>query len=195
MAAGSTLYFIRHGETDWNAEHRLQGQIDIPLNALGRRQAQRNGRMLREVVPDLGVVDFVSSPLMRAAETMRIARETAGLEPSLFYTDERLKEVHFGAWEGWRWLDLPAQDPTGYADRTANAFTWRPRGGESYQDLMARTVDWLSTIERDTVVVSHGGGSRVLKGHLYRLDPDDVPDLKVPQDRILLLRPTGMDWI
>jgi probable phosphoglycerate mutase len=195
MAGGPTLYFIRHGETDWNAENRLQGQTDIPLNEVGRRQAVRNGRMLREIVPNLSAFDFVASPLSRAAETMRIARGEAGLEPSAFSTDDRLKEVHFGAWEGWRWIDLPTHDPVGYAARMANAFTWRPSGGESYQDLMLRAVDWLKSIERETVVVSHGGVSRVLRGYLYGLDPEELPDLKVPQDKILLLRRTGMEWL
>ena len=59
------VYFVRHGQTDWNAEHRLQGQADVPLNALGRAQAERNGRRLAELIADPTGFDFVASPLYR----------------------------------------------------------------------------------------------------------------------------------
>jgi broad specificity phosphatase PhoE len=195
MIGGATVYFIRHGETDWNAEHRLQGQIDIPLNDTGRRQARRNGQVLRDVLAHPGGVDFVASPLERATETMRIVREALDLEPAGYRTDDRLKEVNFGDWEGLRWADLLSRDPRGYEERMAGPFAWRPHNGESYEDLSARARGWLQTVERETVVVSHGGISRVLRGLLYDLVPDDIPNLSVPQDKVLVLRATDMAWL
>src|ERR1700759_3292190 len=100
-----TVYFIRHGETDWNREKRLQGQHDIPLNSLGRVQAARSGELLRELAKRDGRAfadyDFVSSPLSRARETMELIRESAGLDTATYRTDARLMEMSFGRWEGF----------------------------------------------------------------------------------------------
>ena len=195
MRPGLTLFFVRHGETDWNAAHRLQGQIDVPLNDTGRTQAARNGRVLKKLIGSLDAVDFVASPLARARETMEIIRAELGLAPDDFRVEGRLKEINFGHWEGHYWSELPALDAAGYADREANPFHWRPSGGESYADLARRTLAWLRDVDRDTVVVSHGGVSRTLRGHILKLDPREVPFLKVPQDRVLRLRSEGIEWL
>src|SRR5712671_6516449 len=85
------LYFLRHGETDWNAERRLQGQHDIPLNALGCDQAARCGQILAAEFSRIGrsadSFDFVASPLSRARATMEIARAVLGLDVSAYRTD------------------------------------------------------------------------------------------------------------
>ena len=190
-----TIYFIRHGETDWNAESRYQGQADIPLNDKGRAQARRNGERLRQLLPKIAEADFIASPLGRARETMEIIRSALGLEPSQFRLEERIKEAHYGDWQGTLLADLAHIDAEGMKARTNDPFRWRPRGGESYEELMERTVPWLEGVSRDTVVVSHGGVSRVLRGHLLKLEPTTVPLLDVPQDRVLILRRDGIDWL
>ncbi len=195
MRADVTIYFIRHGETDWNAEARYQGQADVPMNETGRRQARRNGEILRQLLPEIAKADFVASPLARARETMRIVRDTLGLDPDAFHIDERLKEAHYGDWQGTLLADLPRVDAAGIEARTRDPFRWRPQGGESYEDLTARTLPWLSAIARDTVVVSHGGVSRVLRGHILGLDVATVPRLEVPQDRVLVLRRDRITWL
>ena len=195
MRTGVTIYFIRHGETDWNAQSRYQGQADVPMNETGRAQARRNGEALRALVPEIGGVHYVASPLLRARETMEILRTEMGLEPRDYALDERLKEIHYGHWQGIFANDLPQIDAPGIAERSRDTFRWRPKGGESYEDLMVRSVDWLGDVTADTVVAGHGGVSRVLRGHLYGLDAALVPELPVPQDRILVLRRDGMEWI
>lgn len=195
MRAGVTIYFIRHGETDWNAEARYQGQADIPMNATGRAQAQRNGEVLRGLLPAIARCRFIASPLSRARATMEIVRNAMGLAPQAYDLDDRLKEINYGAWQGVFAADLPAVDAEGLAARTKDTFHWRPRGGESYADLTARAVEWLGEIEEDSVVAAHGGISRVLRGHLYGIETAAVPELPVPQDRILVLRRDGMEWI
>jgi probable phosphoglycerate mutase len=126
---------------------------------------------------------------------MEIARAAMGLDPSAYALDDRLKEIHYGHWQGTFAADLPEVDAAGVQARALDTFRWRPRGGESYQDLMARAVAWLGEVDRDTVVSAHGGISRVLRGHLYGVDPADIPQLPVPQDRILILRREGMEWL
>ena len=194
MRGDRTIYFVRHGETDWNAARRLQGQTDISLNATGRLQAARNGRTLKEIISDFSALDFVASPLSRTRETMEIVCTEIGLEQPRFRTDERLMEINFGLWEGFSWTELPDRDPEGHRARLADAFGWRPRGGESYRDLSERIVAWFESIETDAIVVSHGGVSRVLRGHLLGIDPAEVPHLSVPQDKVLVLRRGHMAW-
>ncbi len=195
MRPDVTIYFIRHGETEWNAEARYQGQADIPMNARGRAQAKRNGETLRPLLPKIANADYVASLLARARETMQIVRTVLGLPPDDFRIDDRLNEAHYGNWQGTLAADLPRVDAEGIRARTRDPFRWRPHGGESYEDLMARAVPWLDATERDTVVVSHGGVSRVLRGHILGLDLKSVPLLDVPQDRVLVLRHDSIDWL
>jgi broad specificity phosphatase PhoE len=195
MRPDVTIYFIRHGETEWNAEARYQGQADIPMNTRGREQARCNGLSLRPLLPKIAQADYVASPLARARETMQIVRTVLDLPPDDFRIDDRLKEAHYGDWQGTLAADLPRVDAEGLLARTRDPYRWRPEGGESYQDLMARAVPWLQSIERDTVVVSHGGVSRVLRGYILGLDLKSVPLLDVPQDRVLLLRHDAIDWL
>src|SRR5271167_211102 len=105
-----TLYFVRHGETDWNAERRLQGRRDIPLNALGRKQAARCGELLRNLLAVSGATPrqfaFTASPLSRARETMEIVRTELGVPPRDYTTDARLAELSFGKWEGLTYKEV-----------------------------------------------------------------------------------------
>jgi broad specificity phosphatase PhoE len=195
MRSGLTLYFVRHGETDWNAERRYQGQTDVPLNERGRMQSRRNGEALRAFLPGIADADFVASPLNRAQETMQILRASLGVDPSGYRVDSRLVELSYGSWEGQLQADLPHTDPLGLADRQLDPFRWRPVGGESYADLLRRTIDWIDTLERDTVVASHGGVSRCLRAHLLGLDPATIPDLECPQDQVLVGSHSSISWV
>lgn len=192
-----TLYFLRHGETDWNRIQRYQGQTDIPLNDLGRRQAGRNGRALAAHLGDAAAgLHFTSSPLGRAVETLRIVRGELGLPPEPFERDDRLKEQHFGHWEGQLYADLPRTDPAGFAARKANPWHWTPEGGESYVMLGARVEAWLAGLERDTIAASHGNVSRVIRALVLGLtDYRAVTTLEVPQDRVLVIRDGRAEWL
>jgi probable phosphoglycerate mutase len=195
LRAGPTIYFVRHGETAWNAEARYQGQADIPLNDKGREQARANGLTLRSLLPQIAGADYVASPLSRTRETMELVRSALGLEPASYRIEERLKEAHYGSWQGTLLADLPRIDAEGLYARRRDPFRWCPPGGESYESLMARIVPWLAEVERDTVAVSHGGVSRVLRGYILGLDAATVPYLEVPQDRVLILRRGSVEWL
>lgn len=195
MKDGVTLYCVRHGQTDWNAQSRYQGQRDVPLNEAGRKQALRNGRALRELLPEIAEVDYVSSPLGRARETMHIVRRELGLDPDQFSTDDRLKEVHYGSWEGQLLATLKQTEADGLAARKADPYRFRPPDGESYADLLERMRGWVDELEADTVVTTHGGITRTLRTYLLDLDPSKILTLKVPQDRVLVIRRGLMHWM
>jgi broad specificity phosphatase PhoE len=151
--ARPVLYFVRHGQTDWNAERRLQGQHDIPLNALGREQAARCGVILRSVFERHGIsaadLDYVSSPLGRARETMELMRARLGLPPSDYRLDPRLKEMSFGRWEGHTFAELKDREAEGLAAREKDKWGFVMPGGESYEQLVVRVRDWYESVERD----------------------------------------------
>jgi probable phosphoglycerate mutase len=196
LKPGIKLYYARHGETEWNRAQRYQGQRDIPLNATGRGQALRNGRALAGALgAAAATLDYIASPLHRAQETMEIIRGALGLPVTGYRSDARLSEVHYGHWEGELWNELPARDPQGFAAREADKWGWRPRGGESYRDLSLRVAEWLAGVERDAVVVAHGGVMRVLRGLILGLEPAQILALDVPQDKVLVAEAGRTHWL
>ena len=196
LRSGITLYFVRHGETDWNRAQRYQGQRDIPLNALGREQAARNGAALHAALGSAAAsLDYVSSPLQRALETMELMRVELGLPSKGYRTDDRLREINYGHWEGELWRELPTTDPEGFAAREADKWGWRPVGGESYRELSNRVAEWLAEVERDVVVTAHGGVMRVLRGLSLKLDPAEIFQLDVPQDKVLVVQAGRTRWL
>lgn len=196
LKPGVTIYFVRHGQTDWNAVQRYQGQTDIPLNEKGRSQAARNGRALKDHFADRSSdLDYVASPLSRASETMRIMRSVLELPADDFRRDDRLREQSYGHWEGQLWSELPRIDPQGFAARQADKWGWEPQGGESYAMLSDRIAGWLADVQDDCIVASHGAVSRALRGLVLSLDRASITDLEVPQDRIMVLRRGTIEWL
>lgn len=172
------LYYIRHGETDWNVEQRLQGHRDTPLNPRGRGQASACGDILRELLVRDGraAVDctYVSSPLVRARETMRLVRTALDLEPDLYDVDNRLIEISFGEWEGLTLPEIAARSADALAARERDKWGFTPPGGESYRDVTARVAAWYATVTRDTVVTAHGGVARALVAHFNILPREEA---------------------
>ena len=196
LALGVTLYYVRHGETDWNLAQRYQGQKDIPLNATGRAQALRNGDALARLLGDAARgMDFVASPLARARETMEILRPALGLPAGGYRTDDRLREIKYGHWEGRLWNELPTTDPEEFAAREADKWGWQPKGGESFRMLSDRVAGWLGEVERDAIVATHGGVSRVLRGLVLGLQPSEIPHLEVPQHKVLVIGANRINWV
>lgn len=185
-AALPRLLFVRHGETDWNAVGRLQGQRDVPLNDRGRGQARQNGALIATRMPEAAAFDFVASPLVRARETMELVRAAMGLDPAAYRLDPVLREVSYGDWEGHTLDEIAAIAAEAYAARDRDKWGYASPNGESYADLSRRIEGWLETVERDTVVVSHGGVYRVLRGLLDGVDRLELVRLEVPQDRVYL---------
>jgi len=161
----TTLILVRHGETDWNAEHRWQGHSDTRLNAAGREQARR-------LAEELERVDAVySSDLARARETAEILAVRIGLEVRL---DPRLRERGFGAWEGLTTDEIASSFPDeqrrwragiGAGARDAEPFeAFAARVGSFVADVGPRHVD------EEVLVVAHGGTIRVVHALASGLD-------------------------
>lgn len=162
------LYIIRHGETDWNKEKRLQGRSDTELNAYGIELAQITAEALKDINFDC----IYSSPLKRAYKTAEIIRRHREIE---IKTDERLKEISFGIMEGVPMKDRPESFQKFFTD-PANYVA--PNGGESYEELVARTKDFIEdvvvtnskTMER-MLIVAHGALNKAL---MLNLNHDEI---------------------
>ena len=189
------FYFMRHGETDWNVEGRLQGQHDIPLNTVGYAQATACGEILRGLLAREGRdpkrFDYVASPLTRARKTMELVRAGLGLDTSDYRLDARLAELSFGRWEGLTFAELKrdAADVQALAAREHDKWGFRPPGGESYADLLVRVRQWQETVARDTIAVAHGGVARTLIVHFGIEPPAAAPVHSIEQGVVYQFAP------
>lgn len=183
-----TIYYIRHGETEWNADGRLQGTQDIPLNSLGRKQATDAGNILAALFARDGRSErslaFVASPLGRARSTMELVRGSLRLPPCDYAIDDRLREIGYGDWEGSTLVQMQASDPELFAKRQADKWTVSPPGGESYVEVQARVSDWYSQLTADTVAVAHGGTARALMVALGIETSGSAADLTIEQGAV-----------
>ena len=191
-----TIYYIRHGETEWNALGRLQGTQDIPLNELGRKQAAGAGAILADLLARDGrsrqSLEFVASPLGRARSTMELVRGTLSLPPGDYAIDDRLREIAYGQWEGATLAQMRALDPELFARRQAEKWTVSPPGGESYVAVQARVSDWYRELTADTVAVAHGGTARALMVALGVETPDSAADLTIEQGAVYVFGDGGL---
>jgi len=194
------LIFVRHGETAYNAENRLQGQLDIPLNARGREQARALGGTLRTLLGrEIDRLDeaqaFFASPLGRARETMEIARDAMGLTPKRYRLDPVLKELNFGVWEGLTWSEIEVKDPKGLRARCEDRWSFVPGDRESYAMLADRLSPWLGGLNENALVISHGGVARVLMALIGEIPPAKAVRAPIIQGRAIVFENGGCRWI
>ncbi|MGO8791786.1 MAG: histidine phosphatase family protein, partial [Terriglobia bacterium] len=147
------FYFIRHGETEWNAEGRFCGRTDVPLSDAGRRQARLLALRAKSILID----GLYSSPLRRALETARIIGEVMGREPVV---DERLTELNYGTWEGLTLEEIERTGPAIYQAWKRDPGSLAPPEGESGAQLVERVMPFL----RD-VALSHPAGNVMVVCH------------------------------
>ena len=187
-----TVYYIRHGETDWNVAGRLQGHRDIPLNDKGRGQARHCGDVLRDLFAKQGVdpaaLDYVSSPLCRATETMELVREGLKLPRDGFRRDAQLTELSFGDWEGSTIALLHQNDPVRIGQREHDKFHFVPPNGESYRMITERMKRWHDGLQGDAVVTAHGGTCRGLMACLGIAKPAAAPLIDIAQGVVYVFR-------
>jgi len=189
LKKGLTLYFCRHGETEANVEKRFQGHgLDTPLTRKGYKQAEEIAVILKHHAKHVKRLKYVSSPLLRARTTMEIVRARLHLTPSLYSTDQRLREINLGIWDGLTNKEARALNPALFEKREADKWNVRVPGGESYADVAERAELWLGTIKKDTFAVAHGGFTRILRGLLEGLTAKEMSDLDEPQGVVFRVR-------
>ena len=155
MPEPTRLIAIRHGETEWNVGTRLQGQMDVPLNARGQQQARRVGQALQHDAPQV----LVSSDLSRARQTAEAVAAATGLPLQL---DAGLRERHFGIWQGHTYQEVEAGWPEQSARWRRREPDFGPEGGETLQQFFDRVVASATRLARahagqTLVLVAHGG--------------------------------------
>lgn len=186
-----SVYYLRHGETVWNATKRLQGRHDSPLSPAGERQAARCAEILRDLFArearNPHELDYVSSPLGRACRTMRLVRGALGLTPEGYRTDPLLAEISFGEWEGLTLEGVRTRDAARLAIREHDKWGFLPPGGESYAQVSERMGRWHQAVARDTVVTAHGGTARALFAHLRIATPAQAPLADVDQGVVYVI--------
>jgi len=175
MLIERAFWFLRHGETDWNARNLSQGNVDVPLNEVGLAQA----RTAAEVLRTRGIRSIVTSPLSRAYDTAVIVGERIGVPLEV---EDELREVAFGVQEGQpmaEWFD----------DWVAGKFT--PEGAEPFNVLRARAVAVINqalTRPAPVLVVAHGALFRALRAEMGL-----PPNVRTPNGVPFFCEP-GMPW-
>ncbi|WP_288831439.1 histidine phosphatase family protein [uncultured Corynebacterium sp.] len=172
------LIMLRHGETQYNATKRMQGQLDTHLSEVGIEQARAAARQLEGA----GVARIVSSDLARARDTAEIVAEVLGLDVT---TDKRLRETHLGQWQGKTHAEVDSWRE-GIRAHWRNNASWAPPEGESRLDVARRArpvVDELVASYpqwegRAVLFVAHGGTISALTSNLLGLGEEQYPLLK-----------------
>ena len=178
------LYLVRHGETEWNRQRRMQGRLDSRLTPEGRAHARMHGRLLaRETVGHM-----IVSPLGRTRETAELILE--GCEVPVTY-DERLVERHCGDWEGLTIDEIADRFPEEWTARSLDPFHHRPPAGENLPDMLQRIAPLADRLHelpvRKLAIVSHGISGRVLLTHFLGLKPSEADRVRQPNDLVYRL--------
>lgn len=167
------MYFVRHGETDWNVNKKIQGSADIPLNENGRRQAEELAAQLvsRRREGDFHVARVYTSPQLRAAETAETVAEALGVDCIPL---DGLREMSMGKWEGISWNKVRAEYLQKYREWNSQRRYRKTPEGESYQDVISRAFDAIACIlereEEDVLVVTHSAVLMAVRCYM-----DDCP--------------------
>lgn len=172
MGVTPTLYLLRHGQTEWNAQGRLQGRLDSPLTDLGRLQARRQARLVARLDPDL---PCWCSTAGRAVETARIA---LGARP--FRQDARLTEIDIGNYTGMTMAELRVADPDAFAGGELDWYDRTP-GGEDFVALRARVAAFLAELEQPAILVTHGITLRMIRAVAMDLPSTRLQEMPVFQ--------------
>ncbi len=173
---------MRHGQTEWNAIKRVQGQWNSDLNETGEKQAKKNG----EFLADKSIRYLFSSPLDRTRQTSDIIKNYISLEPIY---DSRIMEWDTGHWSGFMWEEIPKNWPLEYEAWKQDPFNFSELGCESYPDMIKRAkpfVEELILLKEDTVaVVSHGIIGKVMIGLLLNHNPNEMISYRQANDTII----------
>lgn len=189
------IYLLRHGETAWNLDGRLQGQRDSALTEFGRRQAQQLGDLLAAHFHDGKLPPFQVSPLGRAQETANLLRSRFAGLPAPYLIEPRLTEVGFGDWEGQTFDEIEAE-----WDDLIDAYDdldwlFEAPGGEGYDQAVMRVESWLADQAGALIAVTHGLTAQLICTRYLGLARADVAAFTVEHGVIYHLHDGKIDTI
>jgi len=193
MSAPTRLCLVRHGETAWNAEHRVQGQLDVPLNAIGQAQALAAARVLAEERFDA----IYSSDLSRARQTAEPAAGALGLEVVL---QAGLRERHYGIFERLTYAEVKTRFPEDYARFEARDPEFAFRTGEALRDFFDRSIAAVAGIAArhpggHLLVFTHGGVLDMLYRHVTGLGISAARTFGIPNAGLNRLELQSRGWV
>lgn len=177
------IYLMRHGQTEWNLERRMQGQLNSKLTQKGEQQAVHMGKILAREVADPQNYNMFTSPLGRTMQTSELVAQNFAFAPT---KDEILMEIHAGSWSGTLWADIERDQPEAIADTNVPRMCCAP-DGESYEDLWERGKQWLDGLDGQCIVVSHGQIGFVIRAIYTGLTYPEVFKFGNRQDGVYLL--------
>jgi len=186
------LCIVRHGETAWNAEHRVQGQLDVPLNAIGQAQAVASSKVLSKEKFDA----IYSSDLSRARQT---AQETAKVLSMDIIQDKDLRERHYGIFEKLTYAEVKVRYPEDYARFEARDPEYAFRTGESLKDFSARSITVISKMANkhageSILVFTHGGVLDMLYRFITGVPMTAQRDFGIPNAGLNRVELTSAEW-
>ncbi len=182
------LYLVRHGETDWNIQNKIQGKSDTVLNETGKKQAEALAGLLKENY----TIDAVyTSPQKRALETAQVIGRGMGIEPII---KQGLEEMSLGKWEGYSWRQVRELFPEEYGIWHKNRRYQLPPEGESYQQLLDRLLESLNGIIAENtgnvLIVTHSAVIMTLMSYIYDTPFEDMArNYKIGNTKIVELNP------
>lgn len=166
------LYILRHGQTEWNTQGRMQGHHDSPLTAAGRENARVQGLLISKLAARHADLRVFASPQGRVRQTREIALHGLAAEVR---EDARLREAAAGLWQGLTEAEIEARWPERHAQhKTRLSLGLGAPGGETYDDLAARCGAFLAELTGPSVIFTHGVTLAVLRGIALGLSEDEV---------------------
>ncbi|MGH6997838.1 MAG: histidine phosphatase family protein [Phenylobacterium sp.] len=185
------IYLLRHGQTDYNRDGRLQGQTDSQLTSLGMAQVQAMANVLAEQIGDVEGWRILASPLRRTRQSVAIVARSLRLPVEI---DPALIEVGCGSWENRMYADLRVEQPEAFAGRD---WVFNSPDGERFEDVDGRVRPWLQALppegERKVIAVSHGIAGSLMRGAYLGLSQEETLGQDTPQDAIFRLAGGAVD--
>ena len=182
------LYFVRHGQTEWNAIRRMQGQWNSNLNESGKGHADTNGKLLK----GLNIDAMYVSPLDRTRQTAEIINQHVNLEPIF---DDRIMEWDTGDWSGEMYAEIPNKWPDEWRQLEADRYHFRPPNGENYPDMLARSKPFvhelLESEHSNIAIVSHGLIGKVMFSYLMGYAPPQILGIHQHNDMVFRVSVEG----
>ena len=188
----TNLCIVRHGETAWNAEGRVQGQLDVPLNEVGHAQAQAVALALRGE----RFSTIYSSDLQRVTQTAEPTARMLGLPVRL---DSRLRERHYGMFQTLKYADVKERHPEDYARFKAKDPDYDFRTGESLRTFHARSVECLADLAarhpgESILLFTHGGVLEMARRFATQASLTTVREFEIPNCGINRMSISGNEW-